>query len=57
MVVPDAELDGERLRGEVDALLGAPDRLESMSAAARRLARPDAANRIAAEVLRLRRPS
>ena len=57
VVVPDAELDGERLRGEVDALLGAPDRLDSMAAAARHLARPDAADRIAEEVLRLARPS
>jgi UDP-N-acetylglucosamine--N-acetylmuramyl-(pentapeptide) pyrophosphoryl-undecaprenol N-acetylglucosamine transferase len=53
VVVPDAELDAARLRHEVEALLGAPERLEAMSAAARRLARPDAADRIAAEILRL----
>jgi UDP-N-acetylglucosamine--N-acetylmuramyl-(pentapeptide) pyrophosphoryl-undecaprenol N-acetylglucosamine transferase len=52
-VVPDAELDAARLRREVEALVGAPERLAAMSAAARRLARPDAADRIAAEVLRL----
>jgi UDP-N-acetylglucosamine--N-acetylmuramyl-(pentapeptide) pyrophosphoryl-undecaprenol N-acetylglucosamine transferase len=52
-VVPDAELDAARLRGEVEALLREPERREAMAAAARRLARPDAAERIAAEVMRL----
>jgi UDP-N-acetylglucosamine--N-acetylmuramyl-(pentapeptide) pyrophosphoryl-undecaprenol N-acetylglucosamine transferase len=47
VVVPDAELDGERLAKEVRALLGDPPRLERMSAAARALSRPDAAERIA----------
>ena len=55
VVVPDAELDGPRLAREVEALLGAPERLEAMSAAARRLARVAAADRIADEVLRLAR--
>jgi UDP-N-acetylglucosamine--N-acetylmuramyl-(pentapeptide) pyrophosphoryl-undecaprenol N-acetylglucosamine transferase len=47
VVVPDAELDGERLAKEVRALLGDQPRLERMSAAARALSRPDAAERIA----------
>jgi UDP-N-acetylglucosamine--N-acetylmuramyl-(pentapeptide) pyrophosphoryl-undecaprenol N-acetylglucosamine transferase len=47
VVVPDDECDGERLDAELRALLGDPVRLESMSAAARRLARPDAAARLA----------
>jgi UDP-N-acetylglucosamine--N-acetylmuramyl-(pentapeptide) pyrophosphoryl-undecaprenol N-acetylglucosamine transferase len=51
MVVPDAEVDGARLRFEVEALLEAPRRMESMANAARRLARPDAAERIAEEIL------
>jgi UDP-N-acetylglucosamine--N-acetylmuramyl-(pentapeptide) pyrophosphoryl-undecaprenol N-acetylglucosamine transferase len=53
VVVPDAELDGSRLRSEVTALLGQPERLNAMSEAARRLARPDAAHRIAERVLEL----
>jgi UDP-N-acetylglucosamine--N-acetylmuramyl-(pentapeptide) pyrophosphoryl-undecaprenol N-acetylglucosamine transferase len=53
VVVPDAELDGARLAREVTALLGAPERLEAMGAAARTAARPDAAERIAEELLAL----
>jgi len=49
-VVPNAEMDGERLWREVSALAGEPDRRASMSRAARLLARPDAA-RQAAETL------
>jgi UDP-N-acetylglucosamine--N-acetylmuramyl-(pentapeptide) pyrophosphoryl-undecaprenol N-acetylglucosamine transferase len=51
VIVPDAELDGDRLRREVTALLGDPARLRRMSETARRLARPDAAARIADEVV------
>ncbi|MDX6376442.1 MAG: UDP-N-acetylglucosamine--N-acetylmuramyl-(pentapeptide) pyrophosphoryl-undecaprenol, partial [Gaiellaceae bacterium] len=51
VVVPDAELDGERMAKEVRALLGDPPRLERMSAAARALSRPDAAERIADAIL------
>jgi UDP-N-acetylglucosamine--N-acetylmuramyl-(pentapeptide) pyrophosphoryl-undecaprenol N-acetylglucosamine transferase len=51
VVIPDAELDGPRLAREVAALLGAPQRLGAMSRAARALARPDAADRIAEAVL------
>ena len=50
-VLPDRELSPQRLRSEVAAILDDSERLEQMSAAARGLARPDAAARIAAEVL------
>jgi UDP-N-acetylglucosamine--N-acetylmuramyl-(pentapeptide) pyrophosphoryl-undecaprenol N-acetylglucosamine transferase len=50
-VVPDAELDAGRLRREVEALLSDRARLDAMAAAARALARPGAAERIAGEVL------
>lgn len=50
-VIPDSELDAERLRREVDTVLGDAARLEAMAAAARTLAKPDAARRIADEVL------
>ena len=55
MVIPDAELTAARLAAEVGALLGDEARLEEMSAAARALAKPDAARRIAAEVLKAAR--
>jgi UDP-N-acetylglucosamine--N-acetylmuramyl-(pentapeptide) pyrophosphoryl-undecaprenol N-acetylglucosamine transferase len=51
VVVPDAELTPARLAEEVAALLGDPARLEAMARASATLARPDAAQRIAAEVL------
>src|SRR4051794_18626143 len=51
IVIPDAELTAQRLRAEVDALLGDPERLRAMGAASAGLARPDAAQRIAAELL------
>jgi UDP-N-acetylglucosamine--N-acetylmuramyl-(pentapeptide) pyrophosphoryl-undecaprenol N-acetylglucosamine transferase len=50
-ILPDAELTPSRLRTEVDALLGDPERLAGMAAASRRLARPDAAAVVAREVL------
>jgi UDP-N-acetylglucosamine--N-acetylmuramyl-(pentapeptide) pyrophosphoryl-undecaprenol N-acetylglucosamine transferase len=50
-VLPDSELDAGRLAAEVSALLGDQVRLEEMAASSRRLARPDAARRIADEVL------
>jgi UDP-N-acetylglucosamine--N-acetylmuramyl-(pentapeptide) pyrophosphoryl-undecaprenol N-acetylglucosamine transferase len=55
VVVPDAELDGPRLAREVGALLAAPQRLATMAKAARAVARPDAADRIADELLALAR--
>jgi UDP-N-acetylglucosamine--N-acetylmuramyl-(pentapeptide) pyrophosphoryl-undecaprenol N-acetylglucosamine transferase len=51
LLVPDEELSPERLGAEVGALFGDAARLERMVAASRRLARPDAARRIAEEVL------
>jgi UDP-N-acetylglucosamine--N-acetylmuramyl-(pentapeptide) pyrophosphoryl-undecaprenol N-acetylglucosamine transferase len=51
VVVADAELTPERLSSEVRALLDDPPRLEAMGRASASLARPDAAQRIAAEVL------
>jgi UDP-N-acetylglucosamine--N-acetylmuramyl-(pentapeptide) pyrophosphoryl-undecaprenol N-acetylglucosamine transferase len=53
VVVPDDELDGPRLAHEVAALLGAPQRMAEMAKAAAAAARPDAAERIAEELLRL----
>jgi UDP-N-acetylglucosamine--N-acetylmuramyl-(pentapeptide) pyrophosphoryl-undecaprenol N-acetylglucosamine transferase len=53
VVLPDSELDGPRLAREVAALLGAPQRMAAMSKAARAVARPDAADRIAEELLAL----
>lgn len=53
VVVPDAELDGPRLAREVGALLSDPHRRSEMAAAARSVARPDAAERIARAVLAL----
>jgi UDP-N-acetylglucosamine--N-acetylmuramyl-(pentapeptide) pyrophosphoryl-undecaprenol N-acetylglucosamine transferase len=50
-ILADAELTAQRLRTEVDALLGDPERLAQMAAASRRLARPDAAAVVAREVL------
>ncbi|MTD43538.1 glycosyltransferase [Conexibacter sp. W3-3-2] len=57
VLVPDAELDADRLRREVDALLADRDRLAAMAAASAGLARPDAAAAIAAEVLAAARAS
>jgi UDP-N-acetylglucosamine--N-acetylmuramyl-(pentapeptide) pyrophosphoryl-undecaprenol N-acetylglucosamine transferase len=51
LVIADAELTPERLQAEVGAVLGDDARLEEMAAAAQGLAKPDAARRIADEVL------
>ena len=53
VVIPDAALDGPRLAREVAALLGAPQRTAAMSNSARAVARPDAAERVAGEILSL----
>lgn len=53
VMLPDEEVSGARLAAEVAGLLEAPERMAAMSAAARRLARPDAADRIADELLEL----
>ena len=54
-VLPDSALGGEagaeRLRAEVAAILGDGARMEAMAAASHSLAKPDAARRIADEVL------
>ena len=50
-VIPDAELTAARLAAEIGAVLGDEARLGEMAAAARELAKPDAARRIADEVL------
>jgi UDP-N-acetylglucosamine--N-acetylmuramyl-(pentapeptide) pyrophosphoryl-undecaprenol N-acetylglucosamine transferase len=55
VVVPDAEVDAPRLAREVASLLEEPGRLERMAEASRGLARPDAADRIAAGVIGLTR--
>lgn len=51
VVVRDEDVTPERLRREVDALLGDRGRLAQMAAASLELARPDAAQAIAHEVL------
>jgi UDP-N-acetylglucosamine--N-acetylmuramyl-(pentapeptide) pyrophosphoryl-undecaprenol N-acetylglucosamine transferase len=50
-VIADAELTAVRLAAEVGAVLGDEAQLEQMATAARQLAKPDAARRIADEVL------
>jgi UDP-N-acetylglucosamine--N-acetylmuramyl-(pentapeptide) pyrophosphoryl-undecaprenol N-acetylglucosamine transferase len=50
-VVTDAELSAERLQATVAAVIEDHPRLEAMALAARALAKPDAARRIADEVL------
>jgi UDP-N-acetylglucosamine--N-acetylmuramyl-(pentapeptide) pyrophosphoryl-undecaprenol N-acetylglucosamine transferase len=51
VVIPDADLTAPRLRAEVDGLLADPARLAAMGRASAALARPDAAQRIADELL------
>jgi UDP-N-acetylglucosamine--N-acetylmuramyl-(pentapeptide) pyrophosphoryl-undecaprenol N-acetylglucosamine transferase len=51
VVIPDSELSTERLREVAGGLLWDSERLPRMAAASRALAKPDAAARIAAEVL------
>jgi len=51
VVIADAELTAGRLAGVVDALLADPARLQAMADASSGLARPHAAQDIAAELL------
>jgi UDP-N-acetylglucosamine--N-acetylmuramyl-(pentapeptide) pyrophosphoryl-undecaprenol N-acetylglucosamine transferase len=51
VVIPDSELTPASLSQGIADLLADEDRLRAMSIAARRLAKPDAAERIAREVL------
>jgi UDP-N-acetylglucosamine--N-acetylmuramyl-(pentapeptide) pyrophosphoryl-undecaprenol N-acetylglucosamine transferase len=51
VVVPDDQLDATRLTAEVGSIFTDRDRLESMSAASRGLAMPDASGRIADQVM------
>jgi UDP-N-acetylglucosamine--N-acetylmuramyl-(pentapeptide) pyrophosphoryl-undecaprenol N-acetylglucosamine transferase len=51
VVIDDDELEPAHLRAEVLRLFDDRDRLRAMTAAARAIAKPDAADRIAAEIL------
>jgi UDP-N-acetylglucosamine--N-acetylmuramyl-(pentapeptide) pyrophosphoryl-undecaprenol N-acetylglucosamine transferase len=51
VAVPDSDLSAARLARETAALLADPQRMRAMAAASRRLARPDAAQAIAGELL------
>lgn len=51
IVVEDADLDPATLAGRAAELIGDPTRLAEMASASASLARPDAARRIAAEIL------
>jgi UDP-N-acetylglucosamine--N-acetylmuramyl-(pentapeptide) pyrophosphoryl-undecaprenol N-acetylglucosamine transferase len=51
LVIADEELTAARLAREVAQLLANPTRLAAMAGASRRLARPDAAREVAAELL------
>jgi UDP-N-acetylglucosamine--N-acetylmuramyl-(pentapeptide) pyrophosphoryl-undecaprenol N-acetylglucosamine transferase len=51
VVVPDGELSAARLARETAALLADSQRMRAMAAAARRIARPDAAEAVAEELL------
>jgi len=46
LVIPQQELDGDQLRKTLGELLGDRQKLEHMAAAARRLSRPDATERV-----------
>jgi UDP-N-acetylglucosamine--N-acetylmuramyl-(pentapeptide) pyrophosphoryl-undecaprenol N-acetylglucosamine transferase len=51
ITIEDGELDGDVIREAVYGLLDDEDRLASMAAASRSLSMPDAADRVAAEIL------
>lgn len=54
-LLPDAELSGARLARDVEALLGAPERLAEMAARSRELGRPGATAEIATALQQLAR--
>ena len=56
VLIPDAEVTGERLAGAITDLLDTSGRLEAMAASARSHGRPDAADRVIALVSRLTEP-
>jgi UDP-N-acetylglucosamine--N-acetylmuramyl-(pentapeptide) pyrophosphoryl-undecaprenol N-acetylglucosamine transferase len=56
IVVPDPELSAGALRQRVEELIGDGERLRRMSEASRSIARPDAAARIAEEILAVAGP-
>ena len=56
VLIPDAQLTGERLAGAITDLCDTPGRLEAMAASARSHGRPDAADRVIALVSRLAEP-
>jgi UDP-N-acetylglucosamine--N-acetylmuramyl-(pentapeptide) pyrophosphoryl-undecaprenol N-acetylglucosamine transferase len=51
IVIPDRELSGPRLAQEVGRLLADPSLLRAMARASAELARPEAAQQIAGELL------
>ena len=51
VVIDDADLDGPAVRAKAGELLGDPGRLAEMASASASLARPDAAARVASEIL------
>lgn len=51
ILIDDSELSAEKIRAEVSPLIADRDRLREMAAAARAIAKPDAAERVAAEIL------
>jgi UDP-N-acetylglucosamine--N-acetylmuramyl-(pentapeptide) pyrophosphoryl-undecaprenol N-acetylglucosamine transferase len=55
LIVPQIELTPERLGNHIDKLFDNRDRLQQMSAAAKTVAQPDAASKLADEILRLAR--
>jgi len=51
VVIEDADLNGARLAGEIEALVSAPDRLAAMGRAMKSWSKPDAADRAADAIL------
>jgi UDP-N-acetylglucosamine--N-acetylmuramyl-(pentapeptide) pyrophosphoryl-undecaprenol N-acetylglucosamine transferase len=53
ILLPDADLSGEKLAREVSELLRSGERLAQMATRSRQLGRPDATRELAADLLRL----